>query len=120
MKAAFRWMGTLVVALSLGTFVSLNVLLLMLWWKGVLADERVLGMLAALQGIKPTTAADAAQQGADAEQPSLNQILQSRLRASLDLDLRESAIDKSLGDLRALETQLRRETDRLDGWKESF
>jgi hypothetical protein len=56
----------------------------------------------------------------DAEQPSFGQILEARTVASLDLDLRESAIDKSLGELRTLETQLVTESRRLDGWKESF
>ena len=42
------------------------------------------------------------------------------MRASLDLDLRESAIDKALGDLRTIETSLQNETKRLDSWKESF
>jgi hypothetical protein len=42
------------------------------------------------------------------------------LKASLDLDLRESAIDKSLGDLRALQAQLQTESRRLDDWKRSF
>ncbi|NJO37424.1 MAG: hypothetical protein HC871_07105, partial [Rhizobiales bacterium] len=47
-------------------------------------------------------------------------IRDARLRVSLDLDLRESAIDKSLGDLRNLEKNLKTESDRLDGWKKSF
>ena len=90
----------------------------MLWWKGVLTDERVLGMLAALQGIKPPPPPQThGALDADAEQPSLDQIMQARLRASLDLDLRESAIDKSLGDLRTIETQIKTESKRLDDWK---
>lgn len=121
MKAAFRWLGTLLFAFSIGTSISLVVLIAMLWWKGVLADERVLGMLAALQGIKAAPPIETtAVVNADAEQPSLDQIMNTRLRASLDLDLRESAIDKSLGDLRTLETALKTESTRLDGWKKSF
>jgi hypothetical protein len=121
MKAALRWLGTLLVAFSIGTSISLVVLLAMLWWKGVLADERVLGMLAALQGIKSTPPLETtAVVNTEAEQPSLDQIRNTRLRASLDLDLRESAIDKSLGDLRTLETALKTESTRLDGWKKSF
>ena len=46
--------------------------------------------------------------------------MQARLRASLDLDLRESAIDKSLGDLRTLETQIKTESERLDRLERSF
>jgi hypothetical protein len=120
-KAAFRWLGSLLLALSIGTTISLAVLLAMLWWKGALADERVRGMLAVLQGIQAAPPAPAtATIDPDAEQPSLAQIMDARLQASLDLDLRESAIDKALGDLRILETQIKAESKRLDQWKQSF
>jgi hypothetical protein len=121
MKAALRWAGSLLVALSIGTLVSLVILLAMLWWKGALADERLLGMLAALQGIEPLpTAPAAAHLDPDAEQPSLDQLMQARLRTSLDLDLRESAVDKGLGDLRSLESAIRTERSRLNVWREDF
>lgn len=121
MKRILSWLGSLLVAFAIGTTISLLVLIGMLWWKGALGDDRLLGMIAALQGIKPLPAA--AGEGADpaaAEQPSLDQIMQSRLRSSLDLDLRESAIDKSLGDLRTVETQIKTERERLDLWKLDF
>src|SRR5688500_10386923 len=113
MKAILSWLATLVVALSIGTAISLLIVVSMLWWKGAFGDERLLAMLAALQGIKPLPAAKG-KDGLDqnAEQPSLDQIMQTRLRAALDLDLRENAIDKSLGDLRTLELQLRTESKR--------
>ncbi len=120
MKAAFRWVGAVLVAFSVGTFISLIVLGFMLWSKGVLGDERILAMLAALQGIKPPPPPSVAALDTRAEQPSFNQVLNSRLRAGLDLDLLESAIDKSLSDLRTLETQLKTESLRLDNWKQSF
>jgi hypothetical protein len=121
MKRVFSWLGSLLVAFAIGTTISLLVLIGMLWWKGALGDDRLLGMIAALQGIKqlPATAGEGADPAA-AEQPSLDQIMQSRLRASLDLDLRESAIDKSLGDLRTVETQIKTERERLDLWKLDF
>jgi hypothetical protein len=120
MKATFRWLGVLFVAFAIGTVVSLAVIGAMLWWKGVLTDERLYAMLAALQGIKSPPPPSVTALDADSEQPSLNQILHSRMRASLDLDLRESAIDKSLGDLRTIETALQSESKRLDTWKQSF
>src|SRR5262245_32720840 len=121
MKTAFAWLSHLLVAFCVGTVISLVIVLGMLWWKGALGDERLLGMLAALQGIKPAPPPQTALAlNPDAEQPSLDQIMQTRLRSMLDLDLRESAIDKSLGDLRTLETQIRAESKRLDQWKSSF
>jgi len=120
MKATIRWLGAVFVAVSIGTVVSLAVIGAMLWWKGVLNDERLYGMLAALQGIKPPPPPKLTALDTDAEQPSFEQILTSRMRTSLDLDLRESAIDKSLGDLRTIETALQSESKRLDNWKQSF
>ena len=121
MKFIFRWLGSALVAFSIGTVISLAVILAMLWWKGALTDDRLLGMIAALQGINPTppAVADPAS-AAEAEQPSLDQLMQARLGASLDLDLRESAIDKSLGDLRTVESQIKTERERLDLWKLDF
>ena len=120
MKAAANWLGTLFVALCVGTVLSLAVLVGMLWWKGALTDDRWLGMLAALQGIEPTKTAAVAEDPAADEQPSLVQLMEKRLGASLDLELRETAIDKSLGDLRLLESQIKTENERLDKWKQSF
>lgn len=120
MKAAFRWLGALLVATSIGTFVSVFVILCMLWMKGALSDERLYAMLAALQGIEPPPPPQAAALDPGAEQPSLQQVLAVRAVAALDIDLRENAIDKSLGDLRTLELQLQTESRRLDSWKESF
>ena len=48
MKAALNWIGILLVALALGTSISLAILLAMLWWKGALADERILGLVVGL------------------------------------------------------------------------
>jgi hypothetical protein len=120
MKAAFRWLGALFVAFSIGTVISLAVIGAMLWWKGVVTDERLFGMLAALQGVKPPPPPSLSALDVDAEQPSFEQILNARMRASLDLDLRENAIDKALGDLRTLEAALKSESLRLDSWKKSF
>src|SRR5262245_37845042 len=117
MKAAIEWLGTLFVALCVGTFLSLAVLLGMLWWKGALTDDRWLGMLAALQGIEYVPVSTTRTDPAAEEQPSLDQLMERRVTASLDLELRETAIDKSLGDLRLLESQIKTENDRLDKWK---
>jgi hypothetical protein len=120
MKTALNWLGTLFVAFSVGTVLALFVLVGMLWWKGALSDERWLGMLAAVQGIDVRPVSAVARDPADDEQPSLEQFLQKRMTASLDLELRETAIDKSLGDLRLLESQIKTENQRLDQWKMSF
>jgi hypothetical protein len=121
MKSALSWLANLFVAFSIGTVITLAVLFGMLWWKGALTDDRLIGMLAALQGIQtPSATANAALDPAADEQPSLEQLMQRRLAASLDLDLRETAIDKALGELRNLEAEVKVENKRLDDWKVSF
>jgi hypothetical protein len=120
MKALTTWLGAVFVAFCIGTVISLVVIAGMMWWKGALTDERLYAMLAALQGIKAPPPPKLTALDTGAEQPSYDQILNARLRASLDLDLRESAIDKSLGDLRTIETSLKSESLRLDSWKQSF
>jgi hypothetical protein len=121
MKAAVSWLANLFVAFSIGTVISLVVLLVMLWWKGALSDDRMMGVLAVLGGVEVAKPGAAAGGGGVAdEQPSLDQIAQRRLAASLDLDLRETAIDKALGELRNLEAEVKVENKRLDDWKLSF
>jgi hypothetical protein len=120
MKALLAWLGALLVAVSIGTTLTVVVFLGMLWWRGALDDQRVLAMLAALQGIEPPPPPGPSPLDTGPEQPSLEQLVQARLQANLDLDLRENAIDKSLADLRVLQAQLQTESRRLDDWKRSF
>ena len=116
------WLGAAIVAFCVATVVSIGVLGGMLWMKGMLTGDRYLAILAAVYGIPQ----DGGQQKPDAqpeknpEQPSLEAVVERRALASLDLDLRESALDKSLQDLRNLESQIKTERQRLDLWKQSF
>jgi hypothetical protein len=121
-KKILGLVSSLFVACCIGTSLTLAVFVGMLWWKGGLSGDRLMGMLAAVQGIDLASAAatlPVAEEPND-EQVSYSDILQQRAMAGLDLDLRESAIDKSLGELRNLETLTRTERERLDLWKQSF
>ncbi len=105
------------------TVLAQLVLVGVLWWKGALVDDRVTAMFAALHGIHPATDAPATANGAEndnSEQPSLAQIAQQRLRASLHLDLRELVADKSVTELRDLEEQVRVENERLHQLQQSL
>ena len=116
------WLGSAVIAFCVATVISLGVLGGMLWMKGALDGDRYLSILAAVYGI-PQDGADKKKDGNEPknpEQPSLEAVLERRALASLDLDLRESALDKSLQDLRSLELQIKTERERLDLWKQSF
>ena len=95
----------------------------MLWWKGALSDDRAVAMFAALHGIHPESPGAAAAKRKDDhahEQPSLEEISKKRLLTSLDLSLREIALDKSLIDLRTLEAQIITENQRLQQWQEGM
>lgn len=117
-----RGMGMLLVWFCVGTVLAQAVLLGMLWWKGAFADGRVLGMYAALYGIAPES--DGAGRGPAAdpnpEQLSLAEVAQRRMLTSLDLDLRETALDKWLADLRNIRSEIETEDQRLNLWKETF
>lgn len=114
--------GAILLWFCVGTVLAQGALLSVLWAKGFLSQERVLSALAAWQGLDIHSTASAAHTAPDEqrEEPSYDEIVRRRALLSLDLDLRESAIDKSLSDLRNVETQIRTERERLDGWKQSF
>lgn len=117
-----RLLGLLLLWFCIGTVLAQAVLLGMLWWKGAFADQRVVAMIAALNGIHPepggAPGADAA--SLSKQQMSLTEISQRRMLTSLDLDLRESTLDKSLVELRNLEEKIRTEDERLSLWKRSY
>src|SRR4051812_47846240 len=94
------WLGSAVVAFCVATVISLGVLGGMLWMKGALSGDRYLDLLAALYGIEQGGSSKSSEGSADKnpEQPSLDAVLEKRALVSLDLDLRESALDKSLQD----------------------
>src|SRR5688572_5561634 len=109
-----RGLGFLLVWLCIGTVLAQAVWLGMLWWKGAFADERVMAMYAALHGIAPAGDSDARGPVFDPnpEQFSLADVAQRRMLTSLDLDLRESALDKWLADLRNIRAEIETEDDR--------
>jgi hypothetical protein len=117
-----RFLGLLLWWFCIGTVMAQVVLLGMLWWKGAFADHRVVAMFAALNGIHPESGPVIGVSAAslNAEQMSLSELSQRRMLTSLDLDLRESTLDKSLADLRNLEEKIRTEDERLTLWKRSY
>jgi hypothetical protein len=116
-------LGTIFSYFCVGTVLAIGALVLMLGLKGALTGERFQNMMAAVYGISipaPAAATTTSTVATTEELPSFEQLLERRTLASLHLDLRESALDKSLADLRNIETQVRDERKRLDQWKESF
>lgn len=91
--------------------------------QGVLTKPRVMQCLAALYGVnihelEQKTAE--ANQLPPQEQPAFAEVIKQRALASRDLDLRETAVDKALVDVRALTAQLKTERERYDQLKQQF
>lgn len=120
-----RLLGMGLLYFCIATVLAQVVVLGMLWWKGAFSDDRVVAMFAALHGIhpdKPNVEAAAAKSkgGHGHEQPSLEEVSKQRLLASLDLNLRESTLDKALLELRTLEQQVATENERLKQWQQGM
>jgi hypothetical protein len=94
-----------------------------LWMSGKLNEEKTHQILAIVYGVdleaieakyapgkKPT----------ESEQPSFDDVIAKRLEKSMDLDLRETAFDKAILELRTLEADLREQRDRFDARLREF
>ena len=91
--------------------------------QGVVTQEKLFQCLAALYGVNLREIEDKAKnanQPPPPEQPTFDDVLLKRAMVSRDLDLRETAIDKALVDVRALTVQLRTERERYDQLKQQF
>jgi len=104
----------------------------------VLAEVALLGVIGAKGGLTTDTAIqvmavsqdvdlqamrqriEAAHRPVEAEQVSYEEVSKQRKQLSLDLDLREIALDKGLIDVRQLEFMLTRERVQYDSLKETF
>ena len=111
-----RMMAGGVVYFSAASFLAIALAGSVLWAKGAFSGPRAFNLLAALYGLD---LAEMQVQGKEV-QPDESQIqiaylnvLADRTRASLDIDLRESAIDKTLGELHNLQNNvvIQRERD---------
>jgi hypothetical protein len=91
--------------------------------QGMLTRERLFQCLAALYGVNLREIEEEALSAAKPplpQQPAYEEIVKQRALAARDLDLRESAIDKALADMRALTAQLKMERERYDQLKLQF
>jgi hypothetical protein len=91
--------------------------------QGMLTREKFYQCLAALYGVNLREIEEEALSAAKPpppEQPAFEEIIRQRALAARDLDLRETAIDKALTDVRALTAQLKTERERYDQLKQQF
>lgn len=95
----------------------------MLWWKGALADDRGLLMLAVLQGVDLGELRMEIEKKVDErneEQPAFSSILEARTRAGLDLQMREMALKNAISEFSSLESQVLTEKDRYEKMKKEY
>lgn len=121
MKKLLALAGSGFAYFCIGTVLAQGIGLLLLMQSGSLTPERRLRAVAALQGIETASVrTESKTQEESPEQESFEKIESRRTLASLDLDLRESAIDKSLGELKTIESRIKTERQRFDYLVDSF
>ncbi len=116
-------MGTLFAAFCIATVLAQAAGLGVLWAKGHLSEEKRYRFLAALYGVDQHTLKEEMEKKSlpkDSEQAAFDLVLQQRVKESLNLQLRETALEKGLLDLNTLENQLRIEKSRYAQLKKSF
>jgi len=115
--------GTLFAAFCIATVLAQAAGLGVLWMKGYLSTEKRFQFLAALYGIDQETVKEDLRKKSlppDSEQAAFDVVIQRRVKESLNLQLRETALDKGLLDLNTIESQLRVEKTRYAQLKKSF
>ena len=111
------------VMIAAATFVAEAVGLAYLWTSGKLNDEKAFQILAIVYSVDlPAIEAKYAprQSPLESAQPAFDDVIEKRLEKSLDLDLRATAFDKALMELRALEAELRAQRERFDSRRREF
>jgi hypothetical protein len=91
--------------------------------QGLVTREKLFQCLAVLYGVNLREIEDkakAAHQPPAKQQPAFDEVVRQRALATRDLELRETAIEKALVEVRALLAQLKTEKQRYDQLKEQF
>ena len=123
MKRLLQTASTLLTAFCVATIITQLTAVGAFWFKGALDQDRLDRVLAALHG-EDVVAMQAQLLDAQAqqyqEQPSYDQLETRRVLRSLDLDLRESAVENGLQALHSLQTTLESSHKRFEQLKKSY
>jgi len=106
-KKVFSLLATAFIYLCVATMIAQSAAVAALWAKGALDRGRMYRVLAALHGVDVVTMQTqlmSQKKTTEEEQPSFDSRVEAQRLKSLDLDLRETAIDKGLLDLLNLQT----------------
>ncbi len=109
--------------LCIATVVAQGIGVGALWSRGMLDKEKTYRILGVVHDVKPPSEKEeqtVSDSSGGLEHISFSQIMEARMARSLNLDLRESAIEKAQGELRALETKLKNEREQYNQLKKSF
>jgi hypothetical protein len=112
-----------IAAFCVGTVAAQGIGLAWLWSKGKISSKKIDHVLAVLHGVdidELRRQAEAARSPNSDEQPALADMLRLRTEKSLNLDLRDTAVDKALVDLRSLQDKLKTERRRYQELKDAF
>lgn len=105
------------------TVVTLAIGLYMFWSKGGVEGNRKAQLLAVLSGLDLYDLwqkADAMSRSEPTEQTPYEAKEEMRLRAGLDLDLREQAVRRAIAEMKMLESQVREQRAELDQVRQTF
>ncbi|MCX7426550.1 MAG: hypothetical protein NTW96_13120 [Planctomycetia bacterium] len=95
--------GTLLVALALGTLIAEAVMFAYVWSKWQINGEKVQQMVAIAQGydlVEMRDQAERERKGVSTEQPSPEQVVEARAKKDRNLELREQALAQGIEQLR--------------------
>jgi hypothetical protein len=122
-KKLFGISATMLTAFCVATIVAQVTALGAFWFKGALDPDRLYRVLAAMHGEDVVTMQArliAAEKNEDLEQPSYEAIETQRTLKSLDLDLRESALENGMHALQGLQMMLETNQTRFKKLKDSY
>jgi hypothetical protein len=103
MRRLIGAVGTLLVALALGTLIAEAVMFAYVWSKWQINGEKVQQMIAIAQGydlVEMRDQAEREREGVSTEQPSLEQVVEARAKKDRNLELREQALAQGIEQLR--------------------
>ncbi len=123
MRKIGKWIVAAVMYLCVATIASQAIAAGWLVWKKGLDEDKLFRILAIVQGVDLEGIREEVKKEhapESKEQAAFEQVVEARVSRSLDLDLRESAMDKALNDLRALEEKLKTERSRYDQLRNQF
>ncbi len=123
MGSMIKLASSAAVCLCVATVLSQTIGILSYWTTHGLDRRKLQQIVAILNGVdmvRADTVRGEHSMGLESRQVSYEELLERRVAESLNLDLREQAVDKGLSDLRSLGAKLADDTRRFNIRREAF